>query len=174
MTPSIFLSALIVRTAMLTPLPPPIPDALLASSDPIAEGVGGSGDGALPLPLQYLRGGTVDQGVDYSAPGGTPLYAMGSGIITQEGIGGFGPNAPVLQLTSGPLAGRTVYYGHAGPDLVPVGAHVVQGQQISIVGHGIVGLSTGPHLEIGFSDGSGSPVGPGSAGAMMSLLQSSY
>jgi hypothetical protein len=37
-----------------------------------------------------------------------------------------------------------------------------------------VGISTGPHLEIGFADSSGAPVGPGSAGAMLSLLQSSY
>jgi murein DD-endopeptidase MepM/ murein hydrolase activator NlpD len=114
------------------------------------------------MPPQFLRNGTVDQGVDYSAPGGTPLYAMGSGTIIQEGIGGFGPNAPVLQITSGPLAGRTVYYGHAGPDLVPVGAHVVPGQPISVVGSGIVGISTGPHLEIGFL-----PLGPNGAGRLM-------
>jgi murein DD-endopeptidase MepM/ murein hydrolase activator NlpD len=138
------------RITMLTPFAPPLPAALLASSLAVPGGVVGPGGAALPLPLQYLKGGSVDQGVDYSAPGGTPLYAMGTGTIIQEGIGGFGPNAPVLQITSGPLAGRTVYYGHAGPDLVPVGAHVVQGQQISIVGYGIVGISTGPHLEIGF------------------------
>jgi LysM repeat protein len=104
----------------------------------------------LPLPVGYLHGGTVDRGVDYSAPGGTPLYAMGTGVIIREGMDGFGPSAPVLQITSGPLAGRTVYYGHSGPDLVPVGAHVVEGQQISSVGSGIVGISFGPHLEIGF------------------------
>jgi murein DD-endopeptidase MepM/ murein hydrolase activator NlpD len=138
------------RTNMLTPFPPPIPADLLAGSLAVPGGVVGPGGAGLPLPRQYLKNGSVDQGVDYSAPGGTPLYAMGSGTIIQEGIGGFGPNAPVLQITSGPLTGKTVYYGHSGPDLVPVGAQVVQGQQISSVGYGIVGISTGPHLEIGF------------------------
>jgi murein DD-endopeptidase MepM/ murein hydrolase activator NlpD len=150
------------RTNLLTPFPPPIPADLLASSLAAPAGVAGPGGAGLPLPRQYLKSGTVDQGVDYSTPGGTPLYAMGSGTIIQEGIGGFGPNAPVLQITSGPLAGKTVYYGHAGPDLVPVGAHVVQGQQISAVGNGIVGISTGPHLEVGFW-----PLGHGGAGQAM-------
>ncbi|MDQ1394305.1 MAG: hypothetical protein QOF30_3282 [Acidimicrobiaceae bacterium] len=107
----------------------------------------------LPLPAQYIRGGSVDQGVDYLAPGGTPLYAMGPGIIIKEGgsgTTGFGPNIPVLQITGGPLAGKTVYYGHAGPDLLPVGTVVAMGQQISIVGFGRVGRSSAPHLEIGF------------------------
>jgi murein DD-endopeptidase MepM/ murein hydrolase activator NlpD len=120
----------------------------------------------LPLPSQYLHRGSIDSGVDYAAPGGTPLYAIGTGIIVGEGISGFGANTPVLKITSGPLAGRIVYYGHAGPDLVPVGAHVVAGQQISIVGYGIVGISTAPHLEIGFY-----PPGPNGAGqAMLNFL----
>jgi murein DD-endopeptidase MepM/ murein hydrolase activator NlpD len=148
------------RTNLLTPFPPPIPANLLANSLSDPGGVGGAG---LPLPRQYLTNGSVDQGVDYSAPGGTPEYAMGSGTIIQEGISGFGPNAPVLQITSGPLAGKTVYYGHAGPDLVPVGANVVQGQQITSVGNGIVGISTGPHLEIGFYR-------PGHMGAGQAML----
>jgi murein DD-endopeptidase MepM/ murein hydrolase activator NlpD len=136
--------------------PQPAVAASATLSPPATDG------GGLPLPVQYLKNGTVDDGVDYSAPGGTPLFAMGPGVIIREGISGFGPNTPVLQITAGPLSGRAVYYGHAGPDLVPVGATVAQGQQISIVGYGIVGQSTGPHLEVGFY-----PVGPNGAGRPM-------
>jgi hypothetical protein len=45
---------------------------------------------------------------------------------------------------------------------------------MSSIGPGIVAISTGPHLEIGFADSSGSPIGPGSASTMLSLLQSAY
>jgi murein DD-endopeptidase MepM/ murein hydrolase activator NlpD len=116
-----------------------------------------------------------DQGVDISAPGDTPEYAVCSGTIVLHGIGGFGPDAPVLHCDS-PVGGYDyVYYGHAGPaNQLPVGTHVGAGQVMSSIGPGIVGISTGPHLEIGFSDASGSPVGGGSASTMMSLLQSSY
>jgi murein DD-endopeptidase MepM/ murein hydrolase activator NlpD len=118
---------------------------------------------------------SLDQGVDISAPGGTPEYAVCSGTIVLHGIGGFGPWAPVLHCDS-PLGGYSyVYYGHAGPaNQLPVGTHVSAGQVMSEIGPGIVGMSTGPHLEIGFSDGSGTPVGGGSASTMMSLLQGAY
>lgn len=143
------------RNELLAQAPPA---AVAASAAPTAPATGGG----LPLPVQYLKNGTVDDGVDYTAPGGTPEFAMGPGVIIREGISGFGPNAPVLQITGGPLAGRAVYYGHAGPDLLPVGATVAEGQQITIVGYGIVGESTGPHLEVGFY-----PVGPNGAGRPM-------
>jgi murein DD-endopeptidase MepM/ murein hydrolase activator NlpD len=154
--------------AATTTVPAPAPPTRLAPTTTApklpapAAAATSSSSSALPLPLQYLKNGSVDNGVDYSAPGGTPLYAMGPGTIIQEGIGGFGQNAPVLRITSGPLAGKTVYYGHSGPDLVHVGDHVVAGQQISVVGYGIVGISSGPHLEIGFwpvgSTGGGRPM----------------
>ncbi|MBV9366454.1 MAG: peptidoglycan DD-metalloendopeptidase family protein, partial [Solirubrobacterales bacterium] len=105
---------------------------------------------ALPLPREYITNPYVDQGVDYAAPGGTPLYAMGDGVIVGAGISGFGPNAPILKITSGPLSGLEIYYGHSGSNLVQVGQQVKAGQQISQVGYGIVGISTGPHLEVGF------------------------
>jgi murein DD-endopeptidase MepM/ murein hydrolase activator NlpD len=118
---------------------------------------------------------SLDQGVDISAPGGTPEVAVCSGTIVLHGIGGFGPWAPVLHCDS-PIGGYNyVYYGHAGPaNQLPVGSHVGAGQVMSSVGPGIVGISTGPHLEIGFADSSGSPIGGGSASTMMSLLQGSY
>jgi murein DD-endopeptidase MepM/ murein hydrolase activator NlpD len=114
---------------------------------------------------------TLDQGVDIAAPGGTPLLAVGSGTIVLHGIGGFGPSAPVLHLDSGAY----VYYGHAGPGRwVPLGTHVNAGQVISEVGDGDVGISSGPHLEIGFADSSGSPIGSQQAPQMLSLLQAAY
>jgi murein DD-endopeptidase MepM/ murein hydrolase activator NlpD len=116
-----------------------------------------------------------DQGVDISAPGGTPELAVCSGTIVLHGIGGFGPSAPVLHCDS-PLDGYSyVYYGHAGPaNQLPVGTHVSAGEVMSEVGPGIVGISSGPHLEIGFCDSSGSPLGSQTAAQMMSLLQGAY
>jgi len=112
---------------------------------------------------------SLDQGVDISAPGHTPLIAVGSGTVVLHGIGGFGAWAPVLHLDDG----RYVYYGHAGPgNAVAIGTHVGAGQVIGEVGAGIVGISTGPHLEIGFSDASGTP--SGGAGTMMALLHGAY
>jgi murein DD-endopeptidase MepM/ murein hydrolase activator NlpD len=138
---------------------------------------GSSGGFVFPLPKGSASppgSWSLDQGVDISAPGNTPEYAVCSGTIVLHGIGGFGPWAPVLHCDS-PIDGYSyVYYGHAGPAYqLPVGSHVGAGQVMSSVGPGIVGISTGPHIEIGFADSSGSPMG-GGAPTMMSLLQGSY
>jgi murein DD-endopeptidase MepM/ murein hydrolase activator NlpD len=118
---------------------------------------------ALPLKATYMHQlGRTDDGVDIEdAPDGAPVYSMTTGVVTAVASdpSGFGPNYPVVRVTKGPLTGQYIYYGHVAASLVRIGQAVVAGQPIAVMGHtgDAAGLGHG-HIEIGFSDASGSPL----------------
>jgi murein DD-endopeptidase MepM/ murein hydrolase activator NlpD len=79
-------------------------------------------------------------GVDYGAPPGTPVWAVGDGVVRQAGWnGGCG-----LSVTLRHRNGLETLYCHLSSVAVSAGKAVSQKQVIGAVGS--TGLSTGPHL----------------------------
>jgi murein DD-endopeptidase MepM/ murein hydrolase activator NlpD len=82
-------------------------------------------------------------GVDYAAPKGTPVSAVGDGSVVFAGYKGANGNLVVIK-----HGGQyKTYYGHLSAIArgIRTGAGVTQGQVIGRVG--MTGMATGPHLD---------------------------
>ncbi|WP_210575406.1 LysM peptidoglycan-binding domain-containing M23 family metallopeptidase [Streptomyces sp. GESEQ-4] len=95
-------------------------------------------------------------GVDFAAPTGTPLKAVGAGTVVSAGWAGAYGNEVVIKLADGHYA----QYAHLSSLSVSSGQSVTAGQQIGLSGS--TGNSTGPHLhfEIRTTPNYGSDVDP--------------
>jgi murein DD-endopeptidase MepM/ murein hydrolase activator NlpD len=100
------------------------------------------------------------RGIDYAASTGTPIRAVGDGVVSRAGwSGGYGN---VVQLEHG--RGYASRYGHMSRIAVRGGQRVKQGDVIGYVG--MTGLATGPHLHYEFHTG-GRAVDPNSMRHLM-------
>jgi murein DD-endopeptidase MepM/ murein hydrolase activator NlpD len=80
------------------------------------------------------------EGVDYGAPTGTPVWAVGDGTVKQAGSnGGCGKSVTIRHRN-----GYETVYCHLDSVAVSAGKQVSQKQVIGTVGQ--TGLATGPHL----------------------------
>lgn len=82
----------------------------------------------------------MHNGMDFTAPPGTPIYATGDGTVTKVGLGsGYGK---MIIIEHG--FGYKTYYAHMSKYNTKVGRKVKRGEIIGYVGN--TGLSSGPHL----------------------------
>ena len=90
--------------------------------------------------LKYYR---AHEGIDYAAPIGTPVSAVGDGTVKKSQYSGGYGNLVIIKHSNG----YETYYGHLSKygKGVKKGVRVKQGQVIGYVGS--TGLSTGPHLD---------------------------
>jgi len=87
--------------------------------------------------LGYVK---AHQGVDYGAPTGTPVWAVGDGTVAQAGWNGACGKSVTLRHRNG----LDTVYCHLSAVAVHTGSRVTQKQLIGAVG--TTGRSTGPHL----------------------------
>ncbi len=126
---------------------------MLASAQaPATGGVSVSGSGYVnPLAGASVKAERIDQGVDYAGTG--TLGALGPGVVTQvvkSGSGWEGGGYVEYKLTSGPYAGKSVYYAEGVTPTVSVGQTLAAGQPVATL---IPGWPTG--IELGWASGKG-------------------
>lgn len=84
----------------------------------------------------------IHSGLDFAAPRGTPIHAVGAGVVTFSGRRGAYGN--MVEITH--AGGYKTRYAHAHELQVKKGDLVKKGEQIATVGS--TGRSTGPHLHL--------------------------
>lgn len=82
-------------------------------------------------------------GIDYAAPHGTPVLALGDGVVVGKGYQGGGGNFVKIRHNSVYTTGY-LHLSRFGKGIAP-GVRVQQGQVIGYVGS--TGMATGPHLD---------------------------
>ena len=88
----------------------------------------------------FLHAWKMHEGVDYGAPIGTPIRAVGDGVVDFAGWqNGYGNVVEIRHTIH-----RSTLYAHMSRIDVKRGQHVEQGQHIGAVG--ATGWATGPHL----------------------------
>jgi len=94
-------------------------------------------------------------GVDYAAPTGTPVMAIGHGVVISKGYSGGAGNMVKIKHSNNYVSS----YMHLSKfgSSIQQGSRVSQGQVIGYVGS--TGLSTGPHLDFRIYQ-NGQPVNP--------------
>ena len=97
-----------------------------------------SGYGWRVDPVYHIR--RFHEGMDFSAPVGTDIFATGNGLVTYSGWRqGYGET---IEIDHG--FGYATRYAHCSKRIARVGQKVKRGDVIALVGN--TGKSTGPHL----------------------------
>lgn len=99
------------------------------------------------------RWGRMHEGVDWSMPIGSPIYAADGGVVEKAGRDGAYGNVIVISHGNG----LKTLYAHNSKLLVKPGDRVFKGQKISLSGN--TGRTTGPHLHFEVRK-NGVPVNP--------------
>jgi len=121
--------------ARALPLPPVLPAEEVRFQWPVKGGRITSGFG--------VRGGRRHDGIDISAPHGTPVYAAESGKVVYSGSGIRGYGNLIIIQHRGQFS---TVYAHNKKNMVAVDEQVRKGQQIATVGN--TGRTTGNHLHL--------------------------
>lgn len=87
-------------------------------------------------------------GVDYAAPSGTPVYAIGDGKITKASYGYNRGGGNVIRIRHNGVYSTAYLHLKGFAKGIKTGVYVKQGDLIAYVG--TTGLSTGPHLDFRF------------------------